>query len=69
MMNSIKSITEDFHHRKKQLFEQQLNQIDSFNFSIGYSLLVEEFIRKIAGQKRYKFALTSSGKVNIGYSV
>lgn len=61
MMKPIKSITEDFHQRKKQLFEQQLKQVDSFNFSVGYSLLVEEFIRKIAGVKRYKFVLTSSG--------
>ncbi|MEJ2194278.1 MAG: [protein-PII] uridylyltransferase [Ignavibacteriaceae bacterium] len=61
MLKPEKSISEDFHQRKNQLFEQQLNQSESFNLSLGYSLLVEEFIRKIAGSKSYKFVLTSSG--------
>jgi len=60
-MKPHNSITDDFHKRKKQLFEQQLKHVDSFNFSVGFSLLVEEFIRKLAGSKRYKFVLTSSG--------
>jgi [protein-PII] uridylyltransferase len=60
-MKAINSITDDFHQRKKQLFGEQLRYIDSFNFNVGYSLLVEEFIRRIAGDKKYKFVLTSSG--------
>ena len=60
-MKALNTITDDFHQRKKQLFDGQLKQVDSFNLNVSYSLLVEEFIRKIAGSKRYKFVLTSSG--------
>ena len=60
-MKAINSLRDDFHQRKNQFFEEQLRYVDSLNFNVGYSLLVEEFIRRIAGSKSYKFVLTSSG--------
>ena len=60
-MNTAKIIANSFLKRKEQLFNQHLEQIDSFNFSVEYSLLVEEFIRTLAGSKRYKFILASAG--------
>jgi [protein-PII] uridylyltransferase len=60
-MGTAKTIASGFIKRKEQLFNQHLEQIDSFNFSVEYSLLVEEFIRTLAGSKRYKFMLASAG--------
>jgi [protein-PII] uridylyltransferase len=57
----LKKITGEFLERKEILFDQNLKQADSLNFSVEYSLLVEEFIRAIAGSKRYKFVLASAG--------
>ncbi len=60
-MSTAKTIANSFLKRKEQLFNQNLEQTDSFNFSVEYSLLVEEFIRTLAGTKRYKFILASAG--------
>ncbi len=60
-MSTAKTIANGFLKRKEQLFNQNLEQTDSFNFSVEYSLLVEEFIRTLAGAKRYKFILASAG--------
>ncbi|MCH7773349.1 MAG: HD domain-containing protein [Bacteroidetes bacterium] len=60
-MSTVKTITTSFLKKKEQLFNQHLEQTDSFNFSVEYSLLVEEFIRTLAGSKRYKFILASAG--------
>lgn len=60
-MSTAKTIANGFLKRKEQLFNQNLEQTDSFNFSVEYSLLVEEFIRTLAGSKRYKFILASAG--------
>ena len=60
-MSTAKTIANSFLKRKEQLFNQNLEQTDSFNFSVEYSLLVEEFIRALAGAKRYKFILASAG--------
>jgi [protein-PII] uridylyltransferase len=60
-MSTAKTIVGGFLKRKEQLFNQRLEQIDSFNFSVEYSLLVEEFIRTLTGSKKYKFILASSG--------
>lgn len=54
-------IKSDFLKRKKQLFKQHLKKTDALNFSVDYSLLVEEFIRALAGTKRYNFVLASAG--------
>ncbi len=50
-----------FLREREKLFEKGLNQKDSLKFSLEYSLLVEDFIRTIAGSKRYNFSLTSAG--------
>ena len=60
-MSAQKLIAEEFLKRKEQLFNQHLEQIDSFNFSVEYSLLVEEYIRALAGSKNYDFILASAG--------
>ena len=60
-MSTVKTIANSFLKRKEQLFNQHLKKADSFNFSVEYSLLVEEFIRTLAGSKRYKFILASAG--------
>ena len=59
-MSSTKTLAGGFLKRKEKLFNQNLEQIDSFHFSVEYSLLVEEFIRTLAGTKRYKFILASA---------
>ena len=60
-MSTTKTIASGFLKRKEKLFNQHLEQIDSFHFSVEYSLLVEEFIRTLAGSKKYKFILASAG--------
>ena len=60
-MSTTKTIASGFLKRKEHLFNRHLEQIDSFNFSVEYSLLVEEFIRTLAGSKKYKFILASAG--------
>ena len=50
-----------FLKERKKLFEDGLHQKDALKFSLEYSLLVEDFIRTIAGNKRYNFSLTSAG--------
>ena len=60
-MNSTDTITNSYLKRKEKLFRQHHKQTDSLNFSLEYSLLVEEFIRSLAGRKGYKFVLASAG--------
>lgn len=60
-MSASKLIKDNFIKRKELLFNQHLTRTDSFNFSVEYSLLVEEFIRALAGSKRYEFILASAG--------
>ncbi len=60
-MKSTQSLKEEFLSQKELLFSQNNKQIDALKFSREYSLLVEEFIAKIAGKKKYNFALTSAG--------
>jgi [protein-PII] uridylyltransferase len=57
----IESIKEDFLKRRDTLFQSILKWDDDFNFSMEYSLLVEEFIRTVAQDKKYNFALASGG--------
>ncbi|MCH8940977.1 MAG: HD domain-containing protein [Bacteroidetes bacterium] len=60
-MTDAQKHKEKFLNTKSKLFEQGLHQKDSLKFSLEYSLLVEGFIRTIAGKKRYNFSLTSAG--------
>jgi len=52
---------EKFLKARKKLFEKGMHQKDALKFSLEYSLLVEAYIRTIAGNKRYNFSLTSAG--------
>ena len=57
----IESIKEDFLKKRDALFQNILKWDDDFKFSMEYSLLVEEFIRTVAQDKKYNFALASGG--------
>ncbi|GBD88536.1 bifunctional uridylyltransferase/uridylyl-removing enzyme [bacterium BMS3Abin03] len=60
-MDSIIKTKNDFLKTRDQLFHKGLKQVDSLKFSMEYSLLVEEYIRELAGGKRYKFVVASAG--------
>ena len=60
-MGSTIKTKDDFLKTRDQLFHRGLKQVDSLKFSMEYSLLVEEFIRELAGRKRYKFVVASAG--------
>lgn len=60
-MSSLKKITREFISRRSQLFSKQLVPSDSSNFSVEFSLLVEEFIRALSGKTSSNFVLTSAG--------
>jgi len=55
------SIKEDFLKRRDVLFQSILKLDNDLKFSMEYSLLVEEFVRTIADNKKYNFALASAG--------
>ncbi|MBX2974633.1 MAG: HD domain-containing protein [Ignavibacteriaceae bacterium] len=57
-MNSLKQY---FKEKRDKLFHFSPVVHNSLQFSIDYSLLVEEIIRGAAGGKQYSFALASSG--------
>ncbi|HSD63930.1 MAG TPA: HD domain-containing protein, partial [Ignavibacteriaceae bacterium] len=54
-------LKQDFREKKEKLFLQHGGRQASLKFSLGYSLLVEEFIRSLAADGRYNFALASAG--------
>ena len=60
-MTVLEQHKENFLKERIKLFKKVLKQKDSLKFSLEYSLLVEDYIRNIAGKKRYKFSLTSAG--------
>ena len=60
-MQNTNSITDNFLKNREELFKKNSNQTDLLEFSVQYSMLVEEFIRAIAGNKKYKFVLASAG--------
>ncbi len=60
-MTDAQKQKEKFLKARSKLFEHGLHQKDSLKFSLEYSLLVEDFIRTIAGKKKYDFTLTSAG--------
>lgn len=60
-MSSNDVIVDNFQKRRQELFTANMRQTDLSGFSVEYSLLVEEFIRALAGNKKYKFALASAG--------
>ena len=58
MISDTKNI---FQARRDELFASHSKQADSLTFSKEYSLLIEEFIRSIAGDTKYNFAIASAG--------
>lgn len=54
-------IKQDFREKKEKLFAEYSGRNASLKFSLNYSLLVEEFIRALAGNGKYNFALASAG--------
>ena len=60
MFNSV-STKEEFVETREKLFAENMGQHDSLKFSMQFSLLVEEFIRSIAGGQKYNFVLATAG--------
>jgi [protein-PII] uridylyltransferase len=60
-MISVDNIKKEFIRSREKIFQGNLRQKDSFKFSVSYSLLVEEYIRKLAGDTKYNFVLASAG--------
>ena len=54
-------IRQDFKEKKEKLFSKYEGMNASLKFSLEFSLLVEEFIRSLAGDGKYNFALASAG--------
>ncbi len=54
-------IKQDFSVKKEKLFSEYTGLNASLKFSLAFSLLVEEFIRSLAGDGKYNFALASAG--------
>jgi [protein-PII] uridylyltransferase len=55
------AIKKDFLESREKLFNSNLRQKDALNFSLNYSLMVEEFIRNLSNGEKYNFALASAG--------
>jgi len=58
LASEIKKI---FDVKRDELFAAYSKQADALKFSKEYSLLFEEFIRAVAGNTKYNFALASAG--------
>ena len=58
MKSEIKKI---FLAKRDELFASYSKQADALRFSKEYSLLIEEFIRAVAGSAKYNFAVASAG--------
>ena len=60
-MNEFIGYRKEFIKKRDNLFKENMKQEDAFQFSLTYSLLVEEFIRTLAGKNKYNFVLASAG--------
>ena len=60
-MQTVNEIKNIYQERKQNLFNSFNSFSDSLKFSMEYSLLIEEWIRKIATDNKYSFAITSAG--------
>ncbi len=58
MASEIKKI---FDARRDELFTAYSKQADALKFSKEYSLLIEEYIRAVAGNEKYNFTVASAG--------
>ena len=60
-MTSTVDLKKEFLKNKEKLFQDNHRQQNSLKFSLEYSLLVEEFIRNLAGKSKFNFVLASAG--------
>jgi [protein-PII] uridylyltransferase len=58
LVSEIKKI---FNARRDELFTAYSKQADALRFSKEYSLLIEEYIRAVAGNEKYNFVVASAG--------
>ncbi len=60
-MTAAANLKKEFVKNRDKLFQSDYKQNNSLQFSLSYSLLVEEFIRMMAGDHKYNFVLASAG--------
>ncbi len=60
-MNTVRLTKDEFFQKKEELFYSNRKQRNPLKFSLQYSLLVEEFIRSLAGDYKYDFVVASAG--------
>ena len=60
-MVSSSNIKKEFIRKRDKLFQDNFRQKDSFKFSVSLSLLVEEYIRKLAQEEKIDFVVASAG--------
>ncbi len=60
-MNISVKTKDDFSRKRNELFKAYNSKTDPLRFSMEYSLLVEDFIRRLAGRKKYNFVVVSAG--------
>ena len=60
-MVSADNLKKEFIKARDKYFQTNLRQKDSLRFSLSYSLLVEEYIRKLSGEDKFNFVLASAG--------
>ncbi len=60
-MKTKLEIKQQFHEEAQKLFSDRTLLKDSFKFCIRYSLLVEEYVRRILADKKLNFAVASTG--------
>jgi len=55
------NIKKEFISKRDKLFQENHRQKDSFQFSLSYSLLVEEYIHRLSTDEKFDFVLASAG--------
>lgn len=60
----IEKIKKDYQRERDAIFGDPVLRKDAFRFCVKYSMLVEEYIVKIAGDKNFNFAIASAGSFN-----
>ncbi len=60
-MSATLTAKKEFVKNREEIFRDKSLWIHPFRFSMAYSMLVEDYIRTLAGNKKYHFAITSAG--------
>lgn len=60
-MTQTTDIKKGFIKERENLFNSYSNKSDAFEFSKNYSMLIEDTIRIVIGEKRFSFALAAAG--------